>query len=321
MQKRILLVDDESSIRKSLSLGLSQEGIEVEPCESGIDALKKLELYKQNNVDLSSIILDIKLPDIDGIKLGKIIKSKYPEISLIYITGYADTYNVKDIEELNNTAIIEKPFTSDELSKKINELVKDQNIEEKVEDKTLSIYALIKVKKDANFFDVYREMYFSDKTVYCDTTKGEYDIIMLLQAGNDEKIEELKNNLKDNQNIAEITFLNVKKPILEDSINDFINIAETLNQNSETINRDFSRKVCSYILLEVEKESVEKVYPVLKLDDQVVFCDYTSGKYNLVLFVQGSFYSAIDSFIEDKLSNLPGVLKIKEFPVVNMFDM
>jgi len=44
MQKRIMLIDDESAIRKSLSLSLNQLGIDVEPCENGITALNKLEL-------------------------------------------------------------------------------------------------------------------------------------------------------------------------------------------------------------------------------------------------------------------------------------
>ena len=77
MQKRILLVDDESSLRRSLSVSLGQEGYDVEPCENGIHALKKLYQYKKSNIQLDSIVLDIRLPDIDGIKLGKIIRSKY----------------------------------------------------------------------------------------------------------------------------------------------------------------------------------------------------------------------------------------------------
>jgi len=83
--KRILLVDDESSLRRSLTLGLNQEGYDVEPCENGIDALKKIEMYKENNIDIDTIVLDVKLPDIDGISLGKIIKSKYAETAIVFI--------------------------------------------------------------------------------------------------------------------------------------------------------------------------------------------------------------------------------------------
>ena len=70
MQKRILLIDDEPSLRRSLSLGLNQRGIEVDLSENGINALKKIDLYKKNDIILDTVVLDIQLPDIDGIKLG-----------------------------------------------------------------------------------------------------------------------------------------------------------------------------------------------------------------------------------------------------------
>ena len=90
MPKRILLIDDNSSIRRSLSLGLNQLGYDVEPCDCGFKALNKLDLYTKNLVNLDSVVVDLNLPDINGIKLGKIIKSKYPDSTIMYITGYAD---------------------------------------------------------------------------------------------------------------------------------------------------------------------------------------------------------------------------------------
>ena len=61
MQKRIMLIDDESSLRRSLSLGLNQLGFDVEPCDCGFTALNKLELYKKNDVLLDTILVDIDL--------------------------------------------------------------------------------------------------------------------------------------------------------------------------------------------------------------------------------------------------------------------
>ena len=59
MHKRILLIDDESSLRRSLSLGLNQLGYDVEPCENGFTALNKLELYKKNSINLDTVLVEI----------------------------------------------------------------------------------------------------------------------------------------------------------------------------------------------------------------------------------------------------------------------
>ena len=79
MRKNVLLVDDESSVRRSLSLGLTQEGYTIEPCENGVNALKIMYEHNQNQSEFDAVILDIRLPDIDGIKLAKMFKSSYPD--------------------------------------------------------------------------------------------------------------------------------------------------------------------------------------------------------------------------------------------------
>ena len=191
MQKRILLVDDESCLRRSLSISLSQEGYDVEPCENGINALKKLYIYEKNDIILETVVLDIKLPDIDGIKLGKMIKSKYPDTNIIFITGYSDTLNMQEIQSLTTTGLLEKPFSSNDLSYKIEELTKQKAIatplvkEEVKEDiKTYSAYALLKINKESDFFDIYRKLYYDKHILYCDATKGDYSIFLLIQSHN-----------------------------------------------------------------------------------------------------------------------------------------
>jgi CheY-like chemotaxis protein len=179
MKKRVLLVDDESSIRRTLTLSLNQEGYDVEPCDTGINALKKLETYEKNDISFDTIILDIKLPDIDGIKLGKIIKSKYPDSIIIFISGYANSLNLKEIANLNSTTFIEKPFTTQDLTYQFNELSKEKGVSTQVAEeensetvKTVSAYALLKLKKDANFIEIYKELFFMKELFYCDALKS-----------------------------------------------------------------------------------------------------------------------------------------------------
>jgi len=50
MEKNVLLIDDEASLRRSVSMGLMQKGYHTEPCENGMKALQTLETYKQNQV-------------------------------------------------------------------------------------------------------------------------------------------------------------------------------------------------------------------------------------------------------------------------------
>lgn len=337
MQKRILLVDDESSLRRSLSLSLNQVGYDVEPCDNGLTALNKIDLYKKSAANLDTIVVDINLPDIDGIKLGKIIKSRYPDIPMLYITGYADTLQITEIDELKLTGLIEKPFSADDLIHGIDKLL-EENVkpEEKVKPeetekakqsiKTSSAYVLIKTKEDADYLSLYRKLYFMDHVLYCDATSGGIDIFLLMQADSDEQCKSFfEENIQNIESIEEAVFLSVDQPVINENIKEIIQSAGgiSLFDDSQEMSRirDSKKAVFSYVLLDIDREKLDKVYPVLRLTDNVLYCDYTGGHYNLILLLYGTQFSEIDKIILNKIVKLDGVLKVKKYPVVNMFEM
>ena len=330
MQKKVLLVDDESSLRRSLSLSLSQEGYEIEPCENGISAMKKLEQFTKDKTNIDTIVLDVKLPDIDGIKLGKMFRSKFPETSIIFITGYSDDINSKELENIGISRLLEKPFTAQELSAQIEEIAKEQKLYKpaqkttqviKTEDiKTFSAYALLKLDSDAEFFEVYKQLYFDNNVLYCDATTGEYDIFLLIQAHSLEGCKEIcDNKIKNIKGIKKLDFLEIANPVLDDSLKNILNVFSI--DSSDFQMREFSNAVSAYVLVEIEKNKLESIYPTLYFDDNVIHCDYTDSRYNLVLLVHGTQFSEIDNLIKNKISTLDGVLKVKKFPIISMYEM
>ncbi|RJP70986.1 MAG: response regulator [Ignavibacteriales bacterium] len=331
MQKRILLVDDESALRRSLSLGLNQNGYDVEPCENGLTALDKLDLYSKSHMNLDVVVLDIQLPDINGKKLGRIIRSKYPDATMLYITGYVDKLDLLEIEDLKVDGLLEKPFTADVLSKQLDQILNKKPLTEETKEKekaepvTTSAYILIKIKQNADFFSLYKKLYFMENVLYCDATRGDIDIFMLIQSDSSEACRDLfENGIKNLDEIEEATFLPVDVPVLNDNIKDIISsvgitMFDDLPEMSKV--RDSRKSVCSYVLVDVDRERLQEIYPVLRLTENVLYCDYISGKYNLVLMVHGPQFSEIDKIITNKIVNLGGVLKVKEYPIINIFEM
>lgn len=327
--KRILLIDDELSIRRSLTLSLNQLGYDVEPCDSGLAALNKLELYKKNAVNLDTVVVDINLPDINGLKLGKIIKSKYPATSMMYITGYADKLELTEIEELREDGLLEKPFSADDLITEINKILekhpKAPAEEVKPEVRSTSAYVLIKVKNEVDYFSLYRKIYFMENILYCDATRGDIDMFVLLQSNSIDACKEIyEKEILTLEGIKEADFLPVSIPLLNDNIKDIVQSAGiSLFEDNPAMNkiRDSKKAVYSYVLLDVDREKLERVYPILRLTENILYCDYTSGKYNIILMVFGTQFNEIDNIIENRINILDGVLKVKEYPVIGIFEM
>ena len=124
MSKKILVIDDEELIVKSLSKLLERSGFEVFIIKRGEDAIAIVE---EEDVDL--IVSDIRMPGMNGIELVKNILSvfeqkKSPKPAIIFITGYADKESEEKAKNLNPVAYIYKPFDIKTLVDKINEVLK-----------------------------------------------------------------------------------------------------------------------------------------------------------------------------------------------------
>ncbi len=107
----ILVVDDEQMLRDLLAKILGKEGYEVEIAIDGQDALDKL---RDQRFDL--LISDIKMPRLNGFELLKMARESYPQMGIIMMTAYGDSYTVKDALMLGADEYITKPFKSYEIN-------------------------------------------------------------------------------------------------------------------------------------------------------------------------------------------------------------
>ncbi len=106
----ILVIDDESVICNACHLILSEKGYMVErqlTGKSGIDALKSGQYH--------IVLLDMMLPDMDGMDILKMIKKENPAVCIIVMTGYSTVSNAVKAMKFGAYDYLAKPFTDDEL--------------------------------------------------------------------------------------------------------------------------------------------------------------------------------------------------------------
>jgi two-component system, NtrC family, response regulator PilR len=107
----ILVVDDEEMLRNLLVKILIKEGYQVDTACDGEDAVEILRHKKYN-----LLISDIKMPRLNGFELLKVAKRDYPEMGIIIMTAYGDSFTVKDALLLGADEYITKPFKSFEIN-------------------------------------------------------------------------------------------------------------------------------------------------------------------------------------------------------------
>jgi DNA-binding response OmpR family regulator len=337
MEKNVLLIDDEAALRRHVSMGLMQQGYRTEPCENGMKGLETLDTLMKRKVPLECAIVDVRLPDIDGFKLLKVIKSYYPDLPVVMITGYGNDNTAIEAKNQMAAAYLEKPFSMEDLTKVLAEmpasttpaadsgLATPQATPSAAQSTTA--YALINLKSDANFLKVYRTLYYQENVVYCDAIRGDHDMVLLLQADTFKNIEAIvKNKIKTIPGVADASLLSVEVPTFSENVHSMIGYVDKAlgrdKAGEDVVTTQAARvRASSYVMMEIEKEKLEAIYPALYFNDQVVYCDYTHGKYDIVLLVKGTSFSEIENTIRTKFKTMDGVLRIKEWPILTLFEV
>lgn len=110
MSKKILICDDEEGIRESLKLILG-DFYEMIVVENGLQALETLK----SAADVGVLLMDIKMPKVHGLDVLREVKTKYPGLPVIMITGYRSVETAAEAAQRGASGYIVKPFKADEI--------------------------------------------------------------------------------------------------------------------------------------------------------------------------------------------------------------
>jgi DNA-binding NtrC family response regulator len=116
---RILIMEDEPSLAEGLKMVLSEQGYRVSVADAGLRALGTLT---ERDYDL--MVMDLRLPDMDGMEVLRLIKETKPETEVIVMTGYASVGSAVESMKLGARDYLPKPFTEDELKAAVEKALK-----------------------------------------------------------------------------------------------------------------------------------------------------------------------------------------------------
>ena len=119
----ILIIDDDESTRRSLTLIFNKKGYEIETVGTGHEALEKV---KEKNFNL--VLVDIKLPDMEGIDLIIPLKEINPDMAVIMVTAFASMETVMQALNLGASAYITKPLNMEEVFVTVRENLEKQTL-------------------------------------------------------------------------------------------------------------------------------------------------------------------------------------------------
>ncbi|MFA4985793.1 MAG: response regulator [Candidatus Brocadiia bacterium] len=331
MSKRVLIIDDEPEIRRNLSFGLMQENYTCTACPDGISAIHELNGARAKGIGYDYLITDIFMPDIDGLKILKVIKNDFPELPVLVITGFGDDLlKATALSELN-TAYLDKPFEISDLVEALDKLTPGASTlaapKSAEADKasgaireSVSAYLTIRITESERSMEIFRELYMMEGIAQCDAVRGDVDIILLAQASSQEKIDSLFSQIRKIQGIEVVSASKVSRPKLDRDIKDFINVYGKTVKDPSKQRMNEERGTTSYIVVDVDKNYIQQIFTTVFFVDEVVFCDVIDDGSKLVgMITEGGAVGKIPKIIE-KLNSIDGVLRVREAKIIKLMD-
>jgi DNA-binding response OmpR family regulator len=138
-RKSILIVDDEKNIRLTLSQALQVLQVETDTATNGEEALAKLK-----EKEFGLILLDLKMPGMDGMEVLRQVSEIRPDIRIIIITAYGTVESAVEAMKLGAADFIQKPFATEEIRELVSRVIDREKLDEQ---KTVDYASSIELAK------------------------------------------------------------------------------------------------------------------------------------------------------------------------------
>lgn len=329
MKGRILVVDNEAAIRRSLSAGLQQEGFTVVACPDGISAIHELSAARRQGAGFDSLVIDIFLPGIDGMKILKVVRSLYPGVPVLMITGFGDEKLKQAVLSEPNTAYVDKPFRVRELVRAMGALTpgttrseaKAETIGE-VRDarESFRAYVTIRIMEPDRSLAILAQLGAMPGVRSCDAVHGDVDIILRAQAASIEDLDVLFDRARAVRGVQVVSTSLAEHPPLDPDIDEFVRIYRQEAKRAVRTQPDTHPGTSSYFILDIDRNAVQTVFTTVSFLDEVSFCDVLEQGAKLIGMIAAAEAGGEVRKAIERLSHIDGVLRVRQAKIIRMGD-
>ncbi len=328
MSQRVLIIDDEAEIRRNLTFGLTQEGYSCTACPDGISAIHELYRSRQQGVGYDYLISDIFMPDIDGLKILKVIKRTFPDLPVLIITGFGDEQIEAEALAQPNTGFLDKPFEIPQLVEALNKLEAGATTANGAEvtgeagtREVMTAYVTIRISDPARDMEIYRQLSGLDGVASCDAVRGDVDIICRLEAANEEAMDTLEQKVRAVAGLKVVSLSRVARPALDRDVHQFITTYKDAIKEPAGQEPPDPSAIRSYVIVDIDKDYFQQVFTTLTFLDEVLICDMVDDGTKLIGIISEVGAFGKTPRIIEKLSQIDGVLRVKEAGIIKLEDM
>ena len=151
MTKKVLVVDDDATIRVALRDALTSAGFEVGLAESAREALA---IIAHSHPDV--VVSDVRMPDVSGLELLRLLRERSPDIAIVLMTAFDDMPTVVEAMKHGAVEFLVKPLDLDDLQRTLERVLEDRESRRRMQGSTAVCADNVIVGRDPHMIDIYK---------------------------------------------------------------------------------------------------------------------------------------------------------------------
>jgi len=154
----------------------------------------------------------------------------------------------------------------------------------------------------------------------CEAVRGDFDIIVLAQAGSQGEIKEIFEKIAAMDGVEIASESEIERPKLDRDVDEFIKIYSSAVKAQKQTTSAKRPGTTSYIIVDIDKNAMQQIFTTVFFIDEVIFCDVIEDGTKLVGMVTGQGAVGRTPRIIEKLNEIDGVLRVREATVIKLVE-
>jgi CheY-like chemotaxis protein len=273
------------------------------------------------------MVTDIFMPDVDGLKILKVIKRQHPDLPVVVITGFGDDVLRFTALAEPNTAWLDKPFEIPDLAAALDSLTAGATTLEGASAaagagprESVTAYLTLRLTDPSHCMEAFQALRALPGVQRCEAVHGDVDIILQARAASPEAIERVFAQVRAIPDVEVVSLAPVERPKLDRDVAAFVDVyREAVKTPSEDLPQKQPGGTC-YLLIDIDPGALQQIFTTVFFIDDVIFCDVIDGGRGLVGLITGQGAAGRTPLLIEKISAIEGVLRVRVARVIQLLD-
>lgn len=320
--KRVLIIDEEVEIRRSLRAGLMQFGWQVEEATDGLTAIEQIHRANSEGAGFCRLITEAFLTDMDGKLILKALRAQYPLVPIVVVTGFGDEVRRAMVEALAPSAYLVKPLQMEQLLAELGKFSLTVSTEfpepaPEAPPRPHEAYAFLRLLDNERAAEILFDFRATEGVRIANAVRGEYDIVLRLTTDSPDKLAATIERVKQASGVAIAAIEKLGKPRLTPEVEEFIKHYESISADDRMAYRVMN-ETNAYLMIDIDRYQLERIYTSIIMTEGVIGCQVSNGGAKLTVLMSGAVRPNVLRHVLQKLATMDGIRRVREATVINI---